>query len=78
MSNLPLLSRPTITLRDFLTEMEAAIARNPWLADASLRIPGARYDVSTGMGAAPTQDDPQPVTSVSSGCTASTHFILLK
>jgi len=74
MSNLPLLSRPTITLRDFLTEMEAAIARNPWLADAPLRM-GGFIEGSEGVVIGYTNE---PVTSISSGCDASSHFILLK
>lgn len=75
MSNLPLLTRPTITLRDFLTEMEAAIARNPWLADAPLRT--RPYIISDHPELEPITSEDN-ITSVSAGCTDSTHFILFK
>lgn len=77
MSTLPLLittERTPITLREFLTEMEKAIARNPWLADAPLRtelqIEGPEGHVENHVH--------ENVTSVSAGCSASTHYILLK
>lgn len=77
MSTLALLTttaRTPITLRQFLTEMEAAIARNPWLADAPLRILKSVEDVNGDY----VGQSMENITSVSSGVNSATHYIILK